>query len=140
MNRCRQLILQLRSSDNNKVLQAVDQLRKCGWLEDGTLNGVVLSYVHLKMADLYKANLQRVHLNMADMRWTNLCGADLQGAHLNSTNLYRANMEQVKLNKANLIRANLQNVSNLDESELRHVNCMYGAIMPDGSIRNDHCL
>ena len=133
MSKCRQLILQLRSSDNKKVLQAADELRKYGWLGDGTLCGIVLRHVHLKSADLSNASLQRVNLSMADMRWTDLHGADLQDAQLNNTNLYRANMVDVNLDRANLIRANLQSVRHLNENELMRANSMFGATMPDGS-------
>jgi uncharacterized protein YjbI with pentapeptide repeats len=134
MNKCRQLILQLRSFDNQKVLWAVDELRKNGWLEDSTLNGLGLRHAHLDTADLSGACLQRADLSMADMRWTDLSRVDLQDAKLNNTNLYRANMDQVNLTGAYLIRANLQSVSNLGEKALMKANALFGATMPDGSI------
>ena len=134
MSKCRKLILQLRSFESEKVLQAVDELRKHGWLEDGTLDGLELRHAHLETANLSDASLQRVNLSMADMRWTDLCGADLRGAQLNSANLYRANMAEVDLDGVNLIRANLQSVRNLTDNELVRARSMFGATMPDGSI------
>jgi len=83
MNKCRHLILQLHSSDNQSVRKAVDELQKIGCLNDDSLNGLELRHVHLTATDLTGASLQKVNLSMADMRWTDLCSADLQGAQLN---------------------------------------------------------
>jgi uncharacterized protein YjbI with pentapeptide repeats len=136
LSEMRRLIQQLRSFDNKQVLNAVDELRKHGWLHDRSLNGLDLRHVHLKTADLSGASLLHVDLSMADMRWTDLRGADLKNAQLNHTLLYRSKMKVVRLSGANLIRANLQSASNLSENELAKANALYGATMPDGSIYN----
>lgn len=128
-----QIIRKLRSPDNKIVLQAVEELRACGWLEDGTLEGLNLRHVHFQRADLYQANLRKVNLSMADLRWADLSKADLHGAQLSNANLFRADLSKADLNKANLYKANLQGIRNLTDDQLSQAFRLREAIMPDGS-------
>jgi uncharacterized protein YjbI with pentapeptide repeats len=129
----RQLIRKLLSPDNKIVLQAVEELRACGWLEDGTLEGLNLRHAHFQRADLYKANLSKVNLSMADLRWTDLSKADLQGAQLSNANLFRADLSKANLKDANLYKANLQGARNITDDQLSQAFRLREAIMPDGS-------
>jgi uncharacterized protein YjbI with pentapeptide repeats len=128
-----ELIRKLRNPDNKVVLQAVEELRARGWLEDGSLEKAALRHVHLQHADLYRADLCEVNLSMADLRWTDLSGADLQGALLCKSDLYQADFSDANLSGANLCRANLQGARNLTETQLANAFRLRGAILPDGS-------
>jgi uncharacterized protein YjbI with pentapeptide repeats len=134
MSKSMELILKLHRFDNKKVLQALEELRACGGLEDGALVGIDLRYAHLQNADLNNADLQRVNLDMADLRWADLSGADLRGAHLNRTNLYGVDLRKANLQGASLIRANLSCAKNISIYQLAETNSLFGTAMPDGSI------
>ena len=127
-------ILKLHRFDNKKVLQAVEELRSCGGLEDGSLEGVDLRYVHLHSADLHNADLKRVNLSLADLRWADLSGADLRGAYLGRTNLYRTDLREANLQGANLIWTNLCCAQNVSIDQLALTTGLFGTAMPDGSI------
>jgi uncharacterized protein YjbI with pentapeptide repeats len=128
-----QIIHKLRSPDNNQALQAVEELRVRGQLEDGTLVGINLRFVHLSGADLYKADLRKADFGMADLRWADLSLANLRGARLTKANLYKADFSRANLRGANLFRANLQEARNLTDDQLALAYRLWDAIMPDGS-------
>jgi hypothetical protein len=73
---------QLGSRVNAVALQATEELRAHGWLEDGSLQGVVLDFANLQGAMLKMADLQKTWINHANLRGANLEGAYLQGAYL----------------------------------------------------------
>ena len=66
MKKCRQLTQQLRSFDNQKVLWAVDELRKKGWLDDGALNGLEFCHVNLscRLSGLRAGGMSTSPLNL----------------------------------------------------------------------------
>ena len=129
-----QLIRKLRNPDNKLVLQAVEELRARGWLNDGTLRHSELRYVHLQGADLCEADLNGVNLRQANLQEANLSLADLSHADLGMVNLKWADLSQANLEGADLFRANLEGARNLTEAQLATVARLNGAVLPDGTI------
>jgi uncharacterized protein YjbI with pentapeptide repeats len=127
-----QLIEKLRSPDNRIAMQAVEELRARGWLEDGALAGASLCHVHLQNADLFRASLPGADLRQADLRWADLGLINLQGARLARANLYQADFSLADLRGADLFKANLQQARNLTADQLAQATRLRGAIMPDG--------
>jgi len=103
-----QLIVKLRHQDNRVVLEAVEELRECGWLNSGALKGV----------DLQHACLQGANLNLASMEGADLREADLEGADLGVANLQRANLSKANLQGARLLWTGLQG-ADLPEANLQ---------------------
>ena len=91
------IISKLRSPENKRVLEAVEELRAHGQLSDGTLKNIVLIHAHLEGADLIKVNLEGAELWKA-----NLKGAELLEANLKNAELIRANLQGADLTRANL--------------------------------------
>ncbi len=122
MDRKTQLIRQMGSQDNQAALQAVDELRKHGWLTDGSLRHADLRSARLQGADLQNANLMDVNLWNADLSEANLLRVNLQSANLHSANLYKsvlfgANLRAANLHETNLCSAGLWS-ANLDHATL----------------------
>jgi hypothetical protein len=131
-----ELINKLQSPDNKTVLQAVEELRSCGMLEDGSLRGIALCQAILRGADLKEADLCYVDLHQADLDETDLCGARLQAAKLNRASLQGANLKGADLTNADLYKVNLRNARHLTDEQLSNLNELFGSIMPDGSVYN----
>jgi hypothetical protein len=127
-----ELIRKLRSPDNKVVLQAVEELRVRGWLEDGSLDGVPLCHAHFQGADLLKASLRNVDLHQADLERADLSIADLSNAKLTRVNLQEANLSRTNLKGVDLYKANLKDAHNLTGEQLSQAKRLWGAIMPDG--------
>jgi len=127
-----ELINKMRNPDNKKVLQAVEELRVRGWLNDGSLRGAAFIRVQLQGADLIEANLSFIDFHQADMEFVDLSGADLRGAKLTRANLIGANMSEADLTRANLYKTNLRACRNLTDNQLAKARSLWGAIMPDG--------
>jgi uncharacterized protein YjbI with pentapeptide repeats len=132
MSTLMQLIRKLRNPENKIVLQAVEELRARGWLDDGSLKGVPLCYAHLQNADLFKADLTKVDLHQANLESADLSLANLQNAKLARTNLHNVNFDEAILQDADLFKANLGGAHNLSERQLMLAKRLWGAIMPDG--------
>jgi len=128
------LIRKLRSPENKTVLQAIEELRVRGWLEDGSLNGVLLCHAHLQGADLLKADLTKVDFHQAHMEGTNLSMANLSRCKLARVNLEGANFSNANIEGADFFKANLQDVCNLTDEQCSTAKRLYGATMPDGNI------
>jgi hypothetical protein len=77
-----QLMRQLHSYYNPTALQAVEELRILGWLDDGSLRGLNLRGADLRTANLYQADLQ---------------GTDLINAKLQGVDFYEANLKDAKV-------------------------------------------
>jgi len=120
--RLQSLIAQIRNGENALAREAIDELRKIGWLTDGSLQGVDLRGARLSYADLRGANLRhadlcgallrkavlkQAELNGADLRHTDLQHADLQGADLTDARLNNASLAQAKITQSTLHCANL---------------------------------
>ena len=102
----KELITDLGSNDNQVSLNALNQLRDKGWLQDGSLRKAILI--------------------SADMSNANLFGADLQGADLRGAKLHSAILRKVKLQGVNLKRAELYNAI------IEDVEMDSNTILPDG--------
>jgi uncharacterized protein YjbI with pentapeptide repeats len=127
-----QLIRQLCSLDNKLVLQAVEELRVRGWLNDGTLRGIALCQAQLQGADLTQANLSSVDFHQARLERADLSQANLRGAKLVRANLQGANLSHASLAGADLYKADLRRACNLTDEQLSQVTRLWGAIMLDG--------
>lgn len=127
------LIARLSSNVREVTVSATDELRRAGWLEDGTLRKAHLRRANLERVDLSKAdlngaNLHRAQLNQADLWNADLSDADLSGAWMQETRLWQAiledaNLWQARLHGANLRSANLKgarfNETKLENADLR---------------------
>lgn len=130
-------LIERMGSDVNKIaIEAIDELRRRGWLNDNSLNGQAFRSANLENANLSNANfsnvnLHRAHLKGADLWATKLDDADLSGAWLNEARLWQAslrnaNLWQVRLHDANLRQADLTGASlndaRLPNADLREAN------------------
>jgi hypothetical protein len=127
------LIRKMRSPETKLVLEAVAEMRARGWLEDGSLRGVLLCHAHLEGADLYKAHLHDVDLHQAHLTGADLSLADLTGAKLSRAGLRGANLSQANLAGADLFKADLTDVRNLTEEQLASARRLCFATMPDST-------
>lgn len=127
-----ELIRKLRNPDNKRVLQAVEELRVRGWLQDGSLQGIPLLHVHMQGADLFEADLSKVDLHQAHLEWADLSNVNLKDAKLTRTNLQGANLDSANLEGADLFKANLIEARNLTDQQLSKAKRLYGATMPNG--------
>ncbi len=126
------LVRKLRNRDNKQVLEAVEELRVHGWLEDGSLEGIRLCHVRMHGADLFGANLRKIDLHQAHLEWADLSQADLSGARLARVNFEGANLSQTNLTGADLLKANLGGARNLTDKQLSKAKRLCFAIMPSG--------
>lgn len=131
MTKIMELIRKLSSSQNKRVLEAVEELRVRGWLCDGSLAGVPLCHVHMENADLLGADLHNVDFHQAHFQWADLSQANLRGARLTRANLQGANLSQTDLTDADLFKANLVEARNLQDVQLARARRLWGAVMPD---------
>lgn len=91
------LIAQMGSRVNDVALHAVEELRRHGWLEDGSLRGANLFEANLSGASLDYADLSRAFLEKANLSQAYLFGANLEGASLWYANLDGANLTGARL-------------------------------------------
>lgn len=104
------LIERLRSAVNDIARLAAEDLRREGWLDDGTLHRVQLATANLRGANLVGADLRgalmtRTSLQDADLRTANLQDTFLRDAHLEGANLDRASLRGADLAGAALTGA-----------------------------------
>ena len=112
------LIAQMRSQVQDVAIAAAEELRRRGWLTDGSLRGANLFEANLQGVGLYQAdlrganlglaNLQEADLFMTNLQGTTLSAANLQGAHLAGANLQGAHLAGANLQEAGLLGAYLQ--------------------------------
>ena len=144
------LIAQMGSQVLGDAIRAVEELRRHGWLHNGSLQGANLEKANLEGADLVGANLQEAllrgvnlqgaNLQMANLRGASLDQANLQGIDLSRANLERANLIWANLQRADLVGANLQGaflvMTDLQGAGLLGTNLqgatLNEAILPDG--------
>lgn len=127
------LIRKLRSSDNKRVLEAIEELRVHGWLSDGSLENLPFCHAQMQDANLSDANLTNVDLHQALLEGAQLCRTNLTKAKLNRANLRRADFSETVLTDADMFKADLQNAHNLTHEQLSEVKRLWGAIMPNGT-------
>jgi len=128
------IISKLRSPENKRVLEAVEELRAHGQLSDGTLKKIALIHAHLEGADLMKANLEGVDFHQAHMEFADLSSANLIGTKLVRATLKGANFSKTNLTGADLFKANLVDAIGLTQAQLRSAKRLIGAILPDGKL------
>ena len=128
------IISKLRSSDNKRVLEAVEELRAHGWLNDGTLKNIGLIHAHLEGADLMNADLEGVDFHQAHMQFADLSSANLAGAKMVRATLKGANFSKADLTEVDLFKANLVDAIGLTPAQLRTAKRLIGATLPDGKL------
>ncbi len=131
-----ELINRLQSPENRLVLPAVEELRNCKKLTDGSLRGIALCQAQLQDADLCGADLAFVDFHQASLDHANLEHANLQAATMNRASLQGANLNQADLTNASLYKVNLRGALNVSEQQLASTNQLFGATMPDGNVYN----
>jgi len=112
------LIAQLSSKVKDVTIAAAEELRRYGWLYDGSLQGANLRGTNLSGADLQGANLQGANLLSAHLQGAFLLGANLRGAILFGAKLQEAALWSTNLRRAVLVQANLQG-ANLRGADLQ---------------------
>lgn len=126
------LIEQMGSTVKDVAIPAVEELRRRGWLFDGSLTGADLSAANLQGAALSSANLQGAILSGANLQRAYLIKTNLQGTILYWTKLQKAALPGANLQGANLGWANLQGAdlheANLQGASLSYAN-LQGAIL-----------
>lgn len=127
-----ELIRMLRNPDNARVLQALDELRAQGGLDDGSLANLLFCHVHMENAGLSGADLRGVDFHQAHLQGADLSDARLDGAKLNRANLEGANLARATLRGVDLFKANLMGAQNLTGEQLAVARRLWGALMPDG--------
>lgn len=79
------LKVRLGSRVQSVVVTAAEDLRRYGWLEDGSLKGINLVGASLSGVDLRKANLEKADLSSANLEGANLSHANLRHAICKAT-------------------------------------------------------
>lgn len=123
------LIARLGSNVRTFAVAAAEELRRHGWLSDGSLHGISLmtadlqgaplSHAQLARVNLSDANLQQADLGRAVLTAASLDGANLQGAYLLAADLQGASLISAKLGGADLREVNLHQAQ-LVMVDLRH--------------------
>ena len=136
--RKQELIADLGSNVNDVAVHAAYELRRHGWLTDGSLQGAYLRDANLQGAYLRDANLQGAKLDSANLQEANLWDANLQGAYLTDANLqgailWMANLQGAILWMANLGEADLRE-AHLKETFLLQAN-LSGANLWQANLR-----
>lgn len=108
-----QLITQLSSVINAEAVRASEELARRGWVKDGSLREVDLSFADLSGALLFVADLEG-----ATMFSTTLIRADLTQANLSNANLQAVDMERAALEQASFAGSNLE-TANFKQANLR---------------------
>jgi uncharacterized protein YjbI with pentapeptide repeats len=127
------VLRKLRSTDNQRVLRAIDDLRTRGWLFDGSLTNMAFCHAQMQHADLLGANLTNVDLHQANLESANLSQANLTGARLSRANLRCADFSQAIIVSADFFKADLQGARNLTDDQFLQAKRLWGALMPDGT-------
>lgn len=137
-----ELTTRMGSDEREVAVTAVNELRRRGWLTDGSLRGADLADAKLSRANLENAVLREAHLVGADLEKAYLAGADLrsadleygmlQGAVLDETDLRRADLASANLRDVELVAANLRN-ARVTVEQLARASWMASAILPDGT-------
>ena len=135
------LISQMGSKINDEAIRAVEELRRRGWLQDGSLLGaylpganlvsanlaaqrvevrkrlgqekeiIVTRPVQINNANLFKANLSNTQMNGIDLSETWLFDANLQNSSLIAANLQETRLILADLRGCDLSEANLKNTN-----------------------------
>lgn len=127
------LIAQMGSQVPDEAIRAIEELRRYGWLYDGSLQGANLVRANLPEVDLVGADLQRAILDEANLQGATLSAASLQGAALRGADLQWARLLRANLQEANLFDANLQRAvlfeANAQEAALGGANLQWAILI-----------
>ena len=102
------LKFQVSSPSNEFAVEAVRLLGLHGWLEDGTLNGIIIRRANLQGADLDRADLEGAIFSNTNLNGSFLADSNLRGALILKTDVQNADLENADLAGAILMGANLQ--------------------------------
>lgn len=121
----------LKSQANNVAFAAADEIRRRGWMIDGSLEGLELRGANLEGANfadakmcgvkLFRAVMNNVNLRGADLSNGDLSGAWLHGARIESTNLAGANLWQARLHQTDMRNSNFER-ANMNETRMPKAN------------------
>ncbi len=122
-----ELSSQLGSRVQDVAVNAAEQLRRLGWLMDGTLRDSFLPEANLQGARLTNADLRGANLTQGQFQGADLGNTDLQGARLGDANFQRAYLFYANLQEAFLWQANLQGAhlqgANLQRAMMWEADC-----------------
>jgi hypothetical protein len=127
-----QTLHKIRGPDNKRAVEAIEELRARGWLEDGSMEGILLCHARLEGADLFKASLPKVDFHQAHLFRADFSGADLTSAKFARADLRSANFSGAILDDADLLKADLSGATNLTDAQLAKAKRLCYATMPDG--------
>jgi hypothetical protein len=130
-----QLIARMGSSIRDVAVPAADELRRQGWLIDGSLEGAWLVEANLERANLNSANLKAARLSRARLGWATLIDADLQAADLRAADLRGAVLAGADLRMADLSGAPFEHYPdsselNVTARQLVQAHSLAGATLP----------
>jgi hypothetical protein len=125
------LIARMRSDERSVAVTAADELRRHGWLGDGSLQRSVLTKANLEGAWLVEADLSGAVLIGANLVEASLHGADLSEVWLPQAKLIRADLCEVNLSGARLDEVDLTSAE-VKVEQLKQVYSLKDATMPDG--------
>jgi uncharacterized protein YjbI with pentapeptide repeats len=118
------LIYKLGSRINPEAIRAAEELKRHGWLTDGSLKGINLNDANLRNAHLEDGKFAEATFNSAKLQNVDLRNADLQkswwiGTKLEGAQLARCNLEEAKMAGADLSKVSLK-YANLRKADLPH--------------------
>ena len=127
------LLHRLTSRVNSEAMRASEELRFCGWIEDGTLDDCNVTGADLQNCNFARARMRRVRFHRANLREASFYYADLRGAFLVGVDASEAIFRGADLTGAYLQGANLTGAAGLTPQQLSTCARLKGATMPDGS-------
>jgi hypothetical protein len=127
------LLHRLSSRVNSEAMRASEELRYCGWIEDGTLDDCNVTGADLQNCNFARARMRRVRFHRAILREASFYRADLQGAYLVGVDASEAIFRGADLSGAYLQGANLTGAAGLTPQQLATAARLKGATMPDGT-------
>jgi uncharacterized protein YjbI with pentapeptide repeats len=99
----RDLIYKMGSRVNDEAVRASEQLRREGWLQDGSLRKQKFEKADLANADLRDADLQGAHFVRTNLRGVDLSFADLSRAYLYGADLQNTTLGVTKFDKRTML-------------------------------------
>lgn len=139
------LINQFGSESNAFALDAAKQLRKKGYLVDGSLSGIDMTHAQLDRANLNQAKLRGADLTFASLKEASLVEADFSNSNLTGADLRQAECRWANFENANLRWAKLEGATldgvKFDGADLRFAqigNINPATVSMRGVIRSQH--
>lgn len=105
------LLIQMESSDNSTARDAINQLKKEKWLQDGSLNGRFFN----------GANLQEAFLTNADLKNVGFYRCDLTNAHIYLSQLINlSDLRMTTMPDGNLYDGRFKLIGDLDWARIKY--------------------